>query len=223
MGDAAASTALALLLRGGDRRTVDEGLHAESAVYSTLQAGPEFAAWRAGRRGTGGGRSASHEPGDERSAGGQAVGEAVALARHDDRLEVTLTRPHVHNALDTAMRDQLVDAFRLVALDPSITAVHLTGAGPSFCAGGDLTSSTSRSVTAHLVRSASAVGHPRRVRRVTAHLHGSCLGSGIALPVSPHRRSPVPARCGYRLASSPGPGARQHPPSHRAHRTARLA
>ena len=42
-----AAVSLAVLLRGGESRTVDEGLAAESAVYSTLQAGPEFGAWRA--------------------------------------------------------------------------------------------------------------------------------------------------------------------------------
>ena len=38
-----ASVALALLLRGSERRSIGEGLVAESAVYSMLQAGPEFA------------------------------------------------------------------------------------------------------------------------------------------------------------------------------------
>src|SRR5262245_30576406 len=41
-----AATALAMLLRTGPARSVEAGLVAESAVYSTLQAGPEFAAWR---------------------------------------------------------------------------------------------------------------------------------------------------------------------------------
>ena len=38
---------LALLLRGQDHLSVGEGLVAESAAYSVLQSGPEFAAWRA--------------------------------------------------------------------------------------------------------------------------------------------------------------------------------
>ena len=44
-----AATALAVLLRGSGSRSVEDGLAAESAVYSTLQAGAEFAAWRARR------------------------------------------------------------------------------------------------------------------------------------------------------------------------------
>jgi hypothetical protein len=41
-----AATALALVLRGSEARSVSEGLQLESAVYGTLQGGPEFAAWR---------------------------------------------------------------------------------------------------------------------------------------------------------------------------------
>ena len=43
------ATTLALLLRVQDRLSVGEGLVAESAAYSVLQSGPEFAAWRASR------------------------------------------------------------------------------------------------------------------------------------------------------------------------------
>ena len=42
-----AATALALLLRGGERRTTFEGLVAESATYSTLQAGADHRRWLA--------------------------------------------------------------------------------------------------------------------------------------------------------------------------------
>ena len=41
-----AAGALTMLLRDSERRPVEAGLAAESAVYSTLQAGPEFATWR---------------------------------------------------------------------------------------------------------------------------------------------------------------------------------
>lgn len=165
-----AATALALVLRTSVHRPVDDGLLVESAVYSTLQAGPEFAAWRAAH------------PRRERDG----TGPPIALERDGERLDITLTRPHVHNALDAAMRDALVEAFRLVALDPSITDVHLRGAGPSFCAGGDLDEfgSFPDPATAHLVRLQQSVGRAidAVAGRVTAHLHGACVGSGIELP-----------------------------------------
>jgi enoyl-CoA hydratase/carnithine racemase len=106
--------------------------------------------------------------------------------RVGDALDITLDRPHVRNALNTAMRDALVEAFRLPALDPSITEVHLRGRGKAFCAGGDLDEfgSFTDPASAHLVRVQQSVG--RAVAevsdRVTAHLHGACAGSGIELP-----------------------------------------
>ena len=41
-----ASISLALLLRASEQRSVPDGLVAESATYSMLQGGPEFARWR---------------------------------------------------------------------------------------------------------------------------------------------------------------------------------
>ena len=47
-GHPIAATTLALLLRGQERRTLDDGLVAESSAYSVLQSGPEFRAWQVG-------------------------------------------------------------------------------------------------------------------------------------------------------------------------------
>lgn len=51
---------------------------------------------------------------------------------------VLLNRPEVHNAFDAAMIAELRDAFTALASDSSVRIVVLTGAGASFCAGGDL-------------------------------------------------------------------------------------
>jgi enoyl-CoA hydratase/carnithine racemase len=166
-----ASACLVAVLRASERLSVDDGLLVESAVYSTLQAGPEFRAWRAATPVKGRGADA---------------GDAVAVRREGDALEIALTRPRVRNALNTLMRDQLVDAFDLAVLDDSIREVHLRGEGDGFCAGGDLDEfgSSPDPATAHVVRLQQSVG--RRIAavadRVTAHLHGACLGSGIELP-----------------------------------------
>jgi enoyl-CoA hydratase/carnithine racemase len=170
-----AATALVTLLRHSMQRSVDEGLHAESAVYSMLQAGPEFAGWLATRK-----RDVSVEHGD-----------AVTLARHGDQLEIVLTRPHVRNALNARMRDQLTQALQLVALDLSIVTAHLCGAGSNFCAGGDLSEfgTFTNPVAAHLLRLAQSPArdlHAVRAR-VVAHLHGACVGSGIELPAFAER------------------------------------
>ncbi|MEP6064575.1 MAG: crotonase/enoyl-CoA hydratase family protein [Paracoccaceae bacterium] len=58
----------------------------------------------------------------------------------DDRGVATLTlnRPDKHNAMSRLMLTELTDAARQLGQNPSVRVVVLTGAGSSFCAGGDL-------------------------------------------------------------------------------------
>jgi Enoyl-CoA hydratase/isomerase len=165
-----ASIALALLLRGGEGRTVAQGLVAESMAYGLLQAGPEFAAWR-------GGAPARDHPGEE--------GPPVLVERRGHELAVTLHRPHVLNAFNAAMRDELVAALQVAVADPSVTAVVVRGAGDSFCSGGDLDEFGSRPdpATAHLVRLQRSAGRMLAdlSGRTTVHVHGSTVGSGVEL------------------------------------------
>ncbi|MBI1217679.1 MAG: crotonase/enoyl-CoA hydratase family protein [Rhodobacteraceae bacterium] len=51
---------------------------------------------------------------------------------------LTLAREDKHNALNAAMMDELTDAAARLGADPAVRVVVLTGAGASFCAGGDL-------------------------------------------------------------------------------------
>ena len=159
--------AFVLLMRGATGLDIGSGLVAESAVYSMLQGGPEFEEWRAGR------------PVKERRP------SVVQVTRDVHRLVITLDRPEVHNAFDTAMRDGLVDALQLAAFDPTITSVELSGNGPSFCAGGDLDEFGSRPdpATAHVVRLERSVGRllAELADRLTVHIHGSTMGSGIEM------------------------------------------
>ena len=91
----------------------------------------------------------------------------------------------MHNAFNLALRDGLVEALQLAALDPTIAAVELRGNGPSFCSGGDLTEfgTVPDPVTGHLVRTtrSAALALWRVADRVTVHLHGACVGAGIEL------------------------------------------
>jgi hypothetical protein len=165
-----AATSLALCLRQGPS-SLGRALVAESATYSLLQAGPEFARWRATR---------------PVRQGGPPPGPAVRMERRNEQLELVLNRPHVRNALNRAMRDGLLEGLALAASDPSITAVVLRGEGPSFCSGGDLDEfgSFTDPASAHLVRLASSIGRSIDALgpRVEAHVHGPCAGSGVELP-----------------------------------------
>jgi enoyl-CoA hydratase/carnithine racemase len=180
-----AATALAVLLRGQESRSVEAGLAAESAVYSVLQAGPEFAAWRA-----------STEP---RPVADDAP--TVAVGRSDGTMTVTLDRPDRHNAISARLRDELVAALYLAVADPSIERVSLVGNGPSFCSGGDLDEFGSRPdpASAHRTRLACSPGRllHRLADRVTVTVHGSTCGGGIELAAFAGR---VVARPGVAIA-----------------------
>ncbi|ADZ68816.1 crotonase/enoyl-CoA hydratase family protein [Polymorphum gilvum] len=51
---------------------------------------------------------------------------------------LTLSREDKHNSMSAQMIDDLTEAARQLAADRSVRVVVLTGAGTSFCAGGDL-------------------------------------------------------------------------------------
>lgn len=167
-----AAVALALLLRGGDQRSIAEGLVAESATYAALQGGADHRAWL----------SASPRP---RPAGDDVGRPPVAVERDGDVLRVTLDRPERRNAYSAAMRDALVEALAVPAADPRVR-VELRGAGPSFCSGGDLDEfgTATDPSAAHRIRlrRSAARSIAAVAGRVTAYVQGACVGAGVELP-----------------------------------------
>ncbi|AGP61258.1 hypothetical protein M271_49480 [Streptomyces rapamycinicus NRRL 5491] len=193
-----AAVTLAGLLRLTERLPVAEGLTAESLAYSTLLAGPEFAAWRARSPR----RPVPSHP------------EPVLLSREGSLLRVTLNRPQRHNAFSRDVRDGLVEALDLARLDPTITEVELSGKGPSFCSGGDLDEfgTTPDAATAHLIRVRQSAGHAvhRAAGRIRARVHGACIGAGIEVPAFAGRVEATPEACfqlpELRMGLVPGAG-----------------
>lgn len=175
-----AAVALVRLVRVARRSDPHTGLWAESVTYGLLQAGPAFAAWRDGRASVDAG-----PPG------------AVTVERTNRGVEVVLDRPGRHNALDVSLRDALVDALRAVASDGGDEPVVLRGRGPSFCSGGDLAEfgTFPDPVAAHLIRStrlpAQALLGVRA--RLTAEVHGTCVGAGVELAAFARRVVADPA------------------------------
>ncbi len=101
---------------------------------------------------------------------------------------VTLNRPHVLNAINMDMRDQLWDLMHAVRDDPDVLAVIFRGAGErAFCAGADISE----------FGTAPSYTEARRARRerdlwglmlslekpLIAAIHGYALGAGIELPM----------------------------------------
>ena len=172
-----AAMALVQLLRQNEHLDIHQGLIAESLVYSTLQSGPEFRAWLAGRT--------------AKSPAKQNPAPAVLVSRREQRLELTLNRPERRNAFSSEMRDALVAGLRVAASDLSIAEVVLRGAGPCFSAGGDLDEfgSLTDPATAHAVRSTRNPGRllASCADRLVSEVHGACVGAGAELPAFARR------------------------------------
>ena len=165
-----ATVALNQVLRQTTLLGVRAGLAAESAAYSTLLAGPEFATWLAGR-------------GPARTVDGNA--ERVRLTRDGDMMRIELARPERRNAVDAATRDALCDAL-LVTLRETTLQAELSGLGPDFCGGGDLDEfgTTPDAATAHMIRTARSPAWLMHLcrDRLVARVHGACVGAGVELP-----------------------------------------
>ncbi len=63
----------------------------------------------------------------------------LSLERQEDVAVVTLQRPEKRNALSIDLRVELADAFNALGEDDDVGAIVLTGAGPAFCSGMDVT------------------------------------------------------------------------------------
>ncbi len=174
-----ASISAAVLLRSATG-TTDERLAKESSVYSLLQAGPEFAAWRtswAARPPRATTRDTEPEP-------------AVRSHRDDTTLHIRLNRPTHGNAVNRALRDGLCEALGVPLLDRDVT-VTMTANGPNFCTGGDLDEfgTFPDPSTSHLLRLQRSPARmlSRLSNRLCTYVHGTCAGSGIEFAAFSHR------------------------------------
>ena len=165
-----AAAVLVQLLRTIERLDDRSALVAESMAYGLLQGGPEHRDWLAGHAAipalpTGPGR--------------------LEVERSDNRLRLRLDRPAAHNAIDRPLRDALREAFELAALDPDILEVELSGSGRVFSVGAELAEfgTTRDPLRAHAIRLRTLPAWPILAcrDRLTARVHGACIGSGLEM------------------------------------------
>ena len=163
-----AAAVLCQLLRVNEQLALAGGLMAESFAYSMLLAGTEFAAWNGSRP------VPAYRPSPE----------PVVVSGDNGTVTISLNRPEVRNAYDAATRDALVDVLRGLASLSEPPPVVLSGHGPAFCSGGDLSQfgTTPDPVTAHAARTARSPGLLLHQLGATARVHGACVGAGIELP-----------------------------------------
>lgn len=171
-----AAAACRQVLRASLKLDFDEALAMESLAYSMLLASEGFRTWR------------TATPVRERP---DPPGPRVAMTRAEGALHIRLTRPAARNAVDARMRDALVEALAFALEDPDAAPVVLSGEGPSFCAGGDLdefgrADDPGRAHAIRVLRSAAGLA-ARLHGRLTARLHGACVGAGIEIPAAAGR------------------------------------
>jgi enoyl-CoA hydratase len=158
------------LLRGIEGLPTDRALQFESSCYGLLQGSSEHARWLATR-------AISPRP--------SAATGRIIVDRCGTVLHIVLDRPLSRNAIDRAMRDQLVEALSVAAADPEVRSIKLRALGAAFSVGGDLHEfgTTRDPATAHLIRSRSlpALAIGARADILDAHVQGACVGAGLEI------------------------------------------
>ncbi|MCP9628880.1 enoyl-CoA hydratase-related protein [Rhodopseudomonas palustris] len=111
--------------------------------------------------------------------------DAVIFERRDDVMIVRLNSPASRNALQPAVKHQLETRIPELLADASVRCLVITGTGPSFCAGGDISNMADRG--APQVRRRMQVTHNWAQRLLAAEkpviaaVNGSAAGAGFSL------------------------------------------
>jgi hypothetical protein len=153
-----------------------QALVLESLAYSMLLASDGFRAWRA------------ENPPRLR---GEDGAPRVVVSEEGGALHISLDRPGARNAFDARMRDELTEALEFARDHPDRPPVLLSGRGAAFSAGGDLDEfgRADDAGRAHLIRtlrSPARLAHDLKAR-LTAQLHGHCIGAGVEVPAAAGR------------------------------------
>jgi methylglutaconyl-CoA hydratase len=112
----------------------------------------------------------------------------ISLERTASVATVTLARPDLHNAFNAEMIGELRDCFTALAGDAAARVVVLAGAGPSFCAGGDLKWMQSSLDWTHAQNTADAEALADMFeaawslpKPLIGRVHGAAMGGGVGL------------------------------------------
>jgi 2-(1,2-epoxy-1,2-dihydrophenyl)acetyl-CoA isomerase len=116
--------------------------------------------------------------------------DPILFEVRDNVAHVTLNRPKASNALDLEMAKQLMAVALRCEADRNVRAVLLTGAGKSFCAGGDVKVFLAQKELPAYLREITSYLHlaisrfARLDAPVIAAVQGSAAGGGFSLAIS---------------------------------------
>lgn len=166
-----AALVLVQVLRRTEGLAMDAALTMESLGYATLQTGPEFRRWLAGR-------APMAIPPDAEPP--------LLVQREHSTLRLLLNRPAQRNAITVALRDALCEALQLAMADTSIARVEIDGNGACFSIGGALEEfgSIGDGSVAHAIRSVRLPANllAQCGSRVEFRVHSACIGAGAEIP-----------------------------------------
>ncbi len=100
------------------------------------------------------------------------MADLVELAVEESVAIVTLNRPDVRNAVNDALRNELVAVLERIGADEAVGAVVLTGKGRSFCSGGDISGMRERLKAPAGQVAFNGWQRQRQTHRSVALLHG---------------------------------------------------
>jgi enoyl-CoA hydratase/carnithine racemase len=111
--------------------------------------------------------------------------ETLLYTKHTGVARIALNRPLVRNAFNIQMRDDFAEVLSAVADDPEVRAVLISGEGPAFCAGADLTEfgTAPSPVVAREARWERDVWGQlySLAKPIVTAVHGYCIGSGLEI------------------------------------------
>ncbi|MDD3652091.1 enoyl-CoA hydratase/isomerase family protein [Immundisolibacter sp.] len=119
---------------------------------------------------------------------GNVAANVLWTIDHRGVATLTLNRPQVHNAFDDVLIAELTERLSRLGTDPAVRALVLTGAGESFCAGGDLNWMRSMVDFSAAENQADALKLAQLLevldtlpKPTVARVNGSAFGGGVGL------------------------------------------
>ncbi|HEX7670970.1 MAG TPA: enoyl-CoA hydratase-related protein [Polyangiaceae bacterium] len=111
--------------------------------------------------------------------------QAIVVKAEGSVATVTLNRPERRNAIGPTMMNELLWAFEDATLDDSVRSIVLTGAGKTFCAGGDFADMSGGAFQPELPPKGDfkdlLLAMWFASKPIIAHVNGHAMGGGLGL------------------------------------------